>query len=84
MGSLEARTTEEGKERTYLDVGDWEDAHSAVVLSLIPVLIYFPEDVDSISFLKRQLPGRDRFQWVSPRSRAMTGEINTLARSAFG
>lgn len=50
--SLEARTTEEGKERTYLDVGDWEDAHSAVVLSLIPILIYFPEDVDSISFLK--------------------------------
>lgn len=50
--SLEARTMEEGKKRTYLDVGDWEDAHSAVVLSLIPILIYFPEDVDSISFLK--------------------------------
>lgn len=45
--------------RTYLYVWDWENAHSSVVLPLIPVLVNFPEDVDGVSFLKWQLPGGD-------------------------
>lgn len=37
---------------TYLYVGDWKNAHSPLELSLIPILINFPEDVDRIAFLK--------------------------------
>lgn len=50
--------------RTYLYVWDWKNAHSPVMLSLIPILINLPEDVDSVSFFKWQLPGRDRFKCV--------------------
>lgn len=35
-----------------------------MVFTLIPVLINFPEDIDSISFLKRQLSVTDSFKDV--------------------
>lgn len=43
------------KQRTNLNIRNWEYSNSSMVLTLIPVLINFPEDIDSISFLKGQL-----------------------------
>lgn len=57
------------------------------MLSLIPVLINFPEDVDSISFLKWQLPGRDTFKcfiFFFPWCTAVILQMSILTGSAFG
>ena len=47
---------EEGKELPYLDVGAREDAHPAVVLSFVPVLINLLINVNNVSLLQRKLP----------------------------
>lgn len=52
MVTLETTATSEGRGGAYLYIGDWKNAHSPTVLTLIPILINFPEDIDSISFLK--------------------------------
>lgn len=44
--------------RTDLDVRHREYPDAPPELSLIPVVVYLPDDVDSIALLKRQLPER--------------------------
>lgn len=44
------------KELWYLDVGAREDAHPAVVLSFVPVLIDLLINVNNVSLLQRKLP----------------------------
>lgn len=44
------------KELRYLNVGAWEDAHPAVVLSFIPVLVDLLINVNNVSLLQRKLP----------------------------
>lgn len=50
------------KQGTNLNVRNREYSNSSVVLTLIPVLINFPEDIDSISFLKGQLSVTNLFR----------------------
>lgn len=50
-----------GKENTsrvssYLYVGSWEDANSAMVFTFIPVLVNLLVNVNNISFLQRKFP----------------------------
>lgn len=50
-----------GKENTsrvssYLYVGSWEDANSAMVFTFIPVLVNRLVNVNNISFLQRKFP----------------------------
>lgn len=41
--------------KTNLNIRNRKNPNSSIVFALIPVLIHFPEDIDSVSFLKRQL-----------------------------
>lgn len=40
----------------YLDVGAWEDSHSAMVFAFVPVLINLLINVNNVSLLQRKLP----------------------------
>lgn len=64
-----------GKENTsrvssYLYIGSWEDANSAMVFTFIPILVNLLVNVNNISFLQRKFPVNNtstpsEFHWRS-------------------
>lgn len=74
-----------GRELRYLDVGAREDAHPAVVLAFVPVLIDLLVDVNNVALLQGKLPvnrGSCTLAGVSARARGR--RVVVLAKGDAG